>query len=293
MTTTATLSDWVTGARVRTLPAAVAPVVVASALAAAMGSFYPVRALLALIVLLALQVGVNYANDYSDGIRGTDARRVGPTRLVASGLVPATTVKRAAFACFGIGVAAGLVLLIISRAWIYLPVGAMMPVLAWFYTGGKRPYGYRGFGEVAVLVAFGLVPVTGTVYTQVGRLDGPTWALAFAMGLLAAALLVANNLRDIPTDREHGKVTLAVRLGDATTRRLYVAMVLVAYLLLIPVVWAYPWALLGLLSLPLAVAPVRAVLSGQRGRDLVPVLAGTTTLELGYALLVSAGLVLS
>ncbi len=291
--TTASLSDWVSGARPRTLPAAVAPVIVGACAAAAFDAFSLGRTALAMVVALALQVGVNYANDYSDGIRGTDANRVGPLRLVGSGRAKPKLVRNAAFTCFGVAVLAGAVLVIASRTWFLFIVGAAMVAAAWFYTGGKRPYGYSGFGEVAVFICFGIIPVLGTCYTQAKQVDGTTTALAVATGLLSSALLVANNLRDIPTDRIAGKLTLAVRLGDHSTRLLYAGMLAGAFALIVPVAARHPWAWLAVLALPLAIAPIRQVLDGSTGRQLVPVLAGTTRLELAYALLIGLGLVLS
>jgi 1,4-dihydroxy-2-naphthoate octaprenyltransferase len=208
----ATAAHWVAGARPRTLSAAIAPVFVGSAAAAALDGFVWWKALLSLVVALALQVGVNYANDYSDGIRGTDADRVGPFRLVGSGAVPATQVRTAAFVCFGIAAAAGLVLAVTSAWWLVL-VGAAALAAAWFYTGGAKPYGYRGLGEVAVFVFFGLVAVLGTTYVQAGRISSAALAGGVAVGALACAILVVNNLRDIHTDRVAGKRTLAVVTG--------------------------------------------------------------------------------
>jgi len=288
----ATPAQWVEGARLRTLPAAVAPVLVGTGAAAGAGEAVWWKALLALVVALALQVAVNYANDYSDGVRGTDADRVGPLRLVGSGAAPPATVKAAAFGCLGVAAVAGLVLAATSAWWLVL-VGLAAMVAAWFYTGGSRPYGYRALGEVAVFVFFGLVAVLGTTYVQAGRL---TWAAlggAVAVGALACAILVANNLRDVPTDEATGKRTLAVVLGDTASRRFYVALVASAFVLAVLLVVATPWALLGLAALPLAVAPVRRVLTGTRGLALVPVLRDTGRLELVYAALLGLGLALA
>ncbi|GAA1892058.1 1,4-dihydroxy-2-naphthoate polyprenyltransferase [Lapillicoccus jejuensis] len=304
----ATFSQWVAGARPRTLPAAVAPVAVGTAAAHAVGRADASGALLALLVSLALQVGVNYANDYSDGIRGTDAVRVGPVRLVGQELADPAEVKLAAFLSFFFAALAGLALVAVSQQWWLLLVGVLCVLAAWYYTGGSRPYGYAGLGEVMVFVFFGLVATLGTQLTQAGRV---TWAGllgAVGVGGLVTAILVANNLRDIPTDREQGKLTLAVRLGDRGTRVLYVALVVVSAAAVVGCaalqVWSdadrtallghpgWPWALLGLLSLPLAVPLVRGLRSGATGRDLVPVLSGTGRLTLVYALLLGVGLVL-
>jgi 1,4-dihydroxy-2-naphthoate polyprenyltransferase len=288
----ATAAQWVEGARPRTLPAAVAPVLVGTGAAGALDGFQPVRAVLALGVALSLQVAVNYANDYSDGVRGTDADRVGPLRLTGSGTARPGQVKAAAFAAFGVAGALGLVLILLSGQWWLLAVGAACVAAAWFYTGGSHPYGYSGFGELFVFVFFGLVAVLGTTYTQVGRVDGSAIVSAAAIGWLACALLVANNLRDVPTDAVTGKRTLAVRIGERRTRILYVA--LLAGALLVPVGLA-PWqpaALIAVLAAVLAVRPVRLVLGGARGRDLVAVLRDTGRLELGFAVLLALGLAL-
>jgi 1,4-dihydroxy-2-naphthoate octaprenyltransferase len=289
MTTT---QQWVAGARPRTLPAAVSPVVAGTGAAVAAGGAVWWRAFLALGVALALQVGVNYANDYSDGVRGTDTDRVGPFRLVGSGSAPAAAVRSAAFAAFAVAAVLGLVLAAVSSWWLVL-VGAAAIGSAWLYTGGPRPYGYAGLGEVFVFVFFGLVAVCGTTYVQVGRVTGLSFAVAVAIGMLACALLVANNLRDIPTDTTAGKRTVAVRLGDRRTRRLYVTLVLVPFLLPpVAAVAGWPSALLALLALATAVGPVRRVVGGASGRDLVPVLRDTGRLELAFAALLALGLAL-
>jgi len=288
----ATTAQWIQGARPRTLPAAVSPVLVGTGAAVATGGFVWWKALLALVVALALQVGVNYANDYSDGIRGTDADRVGPFRLVGSAVARPQGVKAAAFTALGVGAVAGLVLVVTTAWWLVL-VGAAAIAAAWWYTGGSRPYGYRGMGEIAVFVFFGLVAVLGTTYVQAERITWPAAAGAVAVGALACAILVANNLRDNVTDRVTGKRTLAVVLGDLRTRRLYVGLVVAAYVLAVGLAVTTPWALLALLSLPLAVPLVRRVLAGATGRDLIPVLSGTGRLELAYAALLSLGLTFS
>jgi 1,4-dihydroxy-2-naphthoate octaprenyltransferase len=284
-------AHWLEGARPRTLPAALAPVLVGSGAAALDGSLRPGRAGLALIVALALQIGVNYANDYSDGVRGTDADRVGPLRLVGSGTASPGAVKAAALSCFGVAALAGLVLALLTTLWLVV-LGAVMIAAAWGYTGGSSPYGYRGLGEVSVFVFFGLVAVLGTTYVQLERLTLPALLGGVACGALACAILVTNNLRDIPTDTGAGKRTLAVQLGDRRTRTLFTALVVVAFLVPLLLVPASPWAPLALLSAPLAVGPLGRVRGGVTGRELVPVLAGTGKLQLVYALLLALGLAL-
>jgi 1,4-dihydroxy-2-naphthoate polyprenyltransferase len=287
-----TAGQWVEGARPRTLPAAVAPVVVGTGAAAAAHGFVGWKALLALVVSLALQVGVNYANDYSDGIRGTDTVRVGPFRLVGSGAAAPGAVKRAAFAAFGLAAVVGLVLAATTSWWLVL-VGAAAIGAAWFYTGGDHPYGYVGLGELFVFVFFGLVAVCGTTYVQVHRVTAVAWLVAVPVGLLACAILVANNLRDIPTDTTSGKRTLAVRLGDARTRVLFAALLVLPFV--VPVVLAltgHRWALLGLVAVPLVLPPLRRVRGGATGRDLIPALRDTGRLQLGYAALLALGLAL-
>jgi 1,4-dihydroxy-2-naphthoate octaprenyltransferase len=286
----ATRAQWVAGARPRTLPAAVAPVAVGTGAAVGLGAGSVVRALLALVVALALQVGVNYANDYSDGVRGTDTDRVGPLRLVGSGVASPPAVKAAAFAAFAVAAAAGLVLVALSGAWWLLLVGAACVAAAWTYTGGRRPYGYLGLGEAFVFVFFGLVAVLGTTYTQAGQVSWPAVAGAVGVGLLACAILVANNLRDVPTDTVAGKRTLAVRLGDARTRRLYAAELAGAFLVVLLAAPAAPWALLALAALPLAVVPVRLVAGGAAGAAVVPVRGVTRGLVLVDGLVLGLGL---
>ena len=224
------MNIWLVGARLRTLPAAVVPVAVGAALCAGESGAIWWRAIPALGVSLLLQIGVNYANDYSDGIRGTDDQRVGPTRLVASGLVPAGRVKTAALVAFAGAAVLGFVLAW-STSWWLLAVGLAALAAGWFYTGGRHPYGYLGFGEVFVFVFFGLVATVGTTYVISERLPALSWLLGSAVGSLACALLVVNNLRDIPTDAAVGKKTLAVRLGDASTRRLYLGLMVASLLL--------------------------------------------------------------
>lgn len=282
---------WIAGARPRTLPAAIAPVVIGTALAGA--SWMPLHALLALVVALALQVGVNYANDYSDGIRGTDRTRVGPVRLVGQGLVPAKVVRAAAFACFGIAAVAGLLLVGLTGHWWLLLVGASAIAAAWLYTGGPRPYGYAGLGEVFVFVYFGLVPVLGTLYVQTDTITLGAVSASVGVGSVITAILVTNNLRDIPTDAKSGKHTLAVRLGDARTRRTFVGLIVVSYLAVIAMAFGPSlWPLLAFASIPWAIKPWRIVMGGATGRDLIPALASTGSLVVAYALTLSLGLVI-
>ncbi|WOO96508.1 1,4-dihydroxy-2-naphthoate polyprenyltransferase [Micrococcus terreus] len=286
----ATPAQWIEGARLRTLPLAIAPVIVGSAAAAELGGFHLGRALLALVVSLALQIGVNYANDYSDGIRGTDDVRVGPLRLTGSGAAPAAHVKRAAFACFGVAILAGLALVVWSGTWWLIVVGILAVAAAWFYTGGKKPYGYLGLGEVFVFIFFGLVAVLGTTYTQALTVSGEAWVGAIGCGLISTALLMANNVRDIPTDREVGKHTLAVRLGDTAARWSYLVMVAVAVLLPLLFVGEHPWLALVLLAGALAVKPALTMLRSTERRDLIPVLKLTGILGLVYSVLFAVGL---
>jgi 1,4-dihydroxy-2-naphthoate octaprenyltransferase len=292
----ATPAHWIQGARPRTLPAAVAPVVAGTAIAMYDDSAVWWKALLALVVSLALQVAVNYANDYSDGIRGTDDERVGPLRLVGSGLATPGAVKRAAFLSFGVAGVAG-VALAATTAWWLLAVGLACVLAAWFYTGGSKPYGYLGLGEVMVFVFFGLVAVVGTTYVQTESWEPVGWASVAAgtgVGALACAILVANNLRDIPTDTVSGKVTLAVRLGARRTRIFFAVLVAVAAAALVVLaVLTTWWALLGLGFLLPAGAGARTVLGGAHGPALIPVLQQTGVAELGWAVLAGLGLVLA
>ncbi len=286
----ATLAQWIEGARPRTIPAAVAPVLVGTGAAAQLGSASVGRAALAAGVALALQVGVNYANDYSDGLRGTDLERVGPLRLTGSGAAAPARVRAAAFVALAVGALLGLALVAVSGHWWLLAVGALAIAAAWTYTGGRRPYGYRGLGEVGVFVFFGLVAVLGTTYTQADRVSWPAVAGAVGIGLLACALLMVNNLRDVPTDALSGKRTLAVRIGERPARRLYALFLALALLLGAACALAAPWSLLVLLLAFPAVLLSSTVLLGARGRLLGPVLAGTGALELGYGVLLGLGL---
>ncbi|MDZ7673631.1 MAG: 1,4-dihydroxy-2-naphthoate polyprenyltransferase [Acidimicrobiales bacterium] len=283
---------WVAGARVRTLPAAVVPVLVGTA--AARGVDGPIivwRTVAAGVVALALQVATNFANDYSDGVRGADdpGARVGPVRLVGWGLVSPSAVKRAAFVSFGVAGLAGLALAVAVGPELVV-VGALSMAAGWFYTGGPRPYGYLGLGEVFVFVFFGVVATVGSTYVQVEELTGLSAVASVPVGLLATALLVTNNLRDIPGDRVVGKRTLAVRLGERRTRGVYVAMLAMALLLVIPLAVLRPPAAVALLAGLLMVAPIRAVRAGAAGADLIPVLEATGRVQLAFGGLLTVGL---
>jgi 1,4-dihydroxy-2-naphthoate polyprenyltransferase len=285
----ATVAQWIEGARPRTLPNAVAPVIAGTGAAAWLDAAVWWKALLALAVALALIVGVNYANDYSDGIRGTDDVRAGPLRLVGSKLASPKAVLTAAVVSLAVGAAAGLALALVSQPWL-IAVGAACIAGAWLYTGGSKPYGYQGLGEVAVFVFFGLVAVLGTQYTQALRVDWVGAALAVATGALSSAVLVANNLRDIPTDVESGKITLAVRLGDARTRVLFQTLVALAFALTVLLVLATPWCLAGLIALPLGVRAALPVRRGRGGRELIPVLRDTGLTMLVWSIAVALAL---
>jgi len=287
----ATVAQWVEGARPRTLPNAIAPVIAGTGAAAWLHSAVWWKALLALVVSLALIVGVNYANDYSDGIRGTDDERAGPLRLVGSKVAAPRAVLTAAGVSLAVAAIAGVALAMLSAPWLII-VGALCILGAWFYTGGSRPYGYAGFGEVAVFVFFGLVAVLGTQYTQALRVDGVGATLAVATGALSSAVLVANNLRDIPTDTVAGKVTLAVRLGDSRTRVLYQSLLALAGILTVALMRATPWCAIGLLAAPLALRAAGPVRRGQGGRDLIPVLRDTGLTMLVWSVAVAAALAL-
>jgi 1,4-dihydroxy-2-naphthoate octaprenyltransferase len=285
----ATAGQWWGGARVRTLPAAIAPVAVGTGIAAHVDAMNPVRAFLALVVAVALQIGVNFANDYSDGIRGTDTNRVGPVRLVGQGLAKPSHVKWAAFACFGIAGIAGLVLIALTHQWWLIIVGIACIVAAWSYTGGSQPYGYRGLGEIFVFVFFGLVPVIGTAYVQTLSFSLIAIVGGAGVGALACAILVTNNLRDIPGDTVSGKQTVAVRLGDAATRRLYTLLIIIG--VASPVILgalSSPWVVLGCITAILAVPPLRVVNGGALGPALVPALKQTGLLLLVFGLVVGA-----
>jgi 1,4-dihydroxy-2-naphthoate polyprenyltransferase len=267
----------------------VVPVAVGTAVASAEGSVVWWRVAAALVVSLAIQVGTNYANDYSDGIRGTDAVRVGPVRLVASGLASPTAVKRAALLAFAVAGGAGLALSVAVGPEL-LVVGALSIAAGWLYTGGPRPYGYSGLGEVFVFVFFGLVATAGSAYIHLQRLTGLALVAGVSVGLLATAILVVNNLRDIEGDAAAGKRTLAVRLGSSATRTCYVACLVASFLLVPAIAVARPWALLALAAIGLAVKPIKRVAAGETGRGLVEVLVATGRLHLVFGLLLAAGI---
>ena len=281
--------EWLGGARPRTLPAAIVPVTVGSGVAFGYGRFSLWRAVLALVVALALQLGVNYANDYSDGVRGTDERRVGPVRLVAAGLAPPREVLAAALGCFAAAGVAGFALAAVTSWWLLL-LGAAAVAAAWTYTGGSRPYGYHGLGEVAVFAFFGVAAVAGTAYVQMDRLTWLALAASVPVGLLSCALLVINNLRDIPSDEATGKRTLAVLIGDHRTRVLYGGCLLIPFGMLAVIAFARPLALLALATLPLALPPLRAVRAGAQGPALIGALGQTGRLQLAFGLLLTIGL---
>jgi 1,4-dihydroxy-2-naphthoate polyprenyltransferase len=281
--------EWLAGTRPRTLPAAVVPVLIGSGVAAGYGRFWAWRAVLALVVALALQIGVNYANDYSDGVRGSDERRVGPVRLVAAGLAPPRQVLAAAFGCFAVAGAAGLALAAVTSWWL-VAVGAACIAAAWFYTGGPRPYGYHGLGEVFVFAFFGVVAVAGTAYVQMSRFSWLGLAASVPAGLLACALLIVNNLRDIPTDTLAGKRTLAVRLGDARTRAGYALAVLLPFCVAAAIAFYRPLVLITVAALPLAGLPIRSVRAGASGPALIKALGQTGRLQLAFGIAFTVGL---
>jgi 1,4-dihydroxy-2-naphthoate octaprenyltransferase len=292
------MKDWIAGARPRTLPAALVPVLVGTAAAAGMnGDANSLKGLViwrfvaALVVSLALQIGVNYANDYSDGVRGTDADRVGPMRLTGSGRKKPGSVKRAAFLSFGVAALAGLGLAAATTWWL-IAVGLVAIAAAGFYTGGPRPYGYAGLGEVFVFVFFGVVATTGSAFVQIERVTPLTLLVSIPVGLLATALLVVNNLRDIPGDTESGKRTLAVRLGDKRTRIFYVVLVVLPFLT-VPFLCglsARPVGALSMFAILFARTPVQRVIEGARGPALIPVLGATGRVQLIFGVLLSVGL---
>ena len=281
------LGIWVDGARPRTLPAAIAPVLVATALAG--GSFDPLTALLALIVSLSLQIGVNYANDYSDGIRGTDNDRIGPSRITAGGLAKPIQVKSAAFISFGVAAVAGLGLAITTSWWL-IAVGAISIAAAWGYTGGKNPYGYMGLGELFVFIFFGLVATVGSFYVQTEEITGQSILAGVIVGSLACAILVINNIRDRAKDEVVGKLTLAVRLGDKRSRIFYSVLVIAPYLLTAG--FGTPWTLLTLLTLPMTISILKALWSGIQGVELIALLGKTGKLQMLFSLALSLALII-
>lgn len=279
------MNKWILGARPRTLPAAIAPVVVATALAAPDFNWF--RAALALKVAVWLQIGVNFANDYSDGVNGTDADRVGPTRLVASGMATASAVKTAAFVSFGVASIAGVWLSLLTSPWLIL-IGVVSIAAAWGYTGGKNPYGYKGLGELSVFLFFGVVATMGTYYAQTEKITLLSFIVSIPMGALSCAILAINNLRDRPKDALVGKLTVAVRIGDRNARLMYVALLALAHLAAITTL--VPTALLTVLALPMSISISRQVLSGISGKELIPVLGRTGKLQMVFSILLAIGL---
>ncbi|MFM2144239.1 MAG: hypothetical protein RI899_27 [Actinomycetota bacterium] len=282
------MNKWIAGARPKTLPAAIAPVAVATALAGE--KWDPFLALLALLVSLSLQIGVNYANDYSDGVKGTDDNRIGPMRLVASGAAPAHQVKSAAYLALSSAALFGSILALQTTLW-FIAIGALAISAAWGYTGWKNPYGYFGFGELAVFVFFGLVATMGTYFAQTGELTLNSLLVAIPMGCLSCALLAINNLRDRAADELVGKRTLAVRLGDASARKAFISLLLIAHISVLFLL--QPWTLLTLLLLPMTFSLIKAIRGGAVGAQLIPLLGTTGKLQLRFAILLSLGLLLS
>ncbi|MFT4148298.1 MAG: 1,4-dihydroxy-2-naphthoate polyprenyltransferase [Micrococcaceae bacterium] len=282
-----TVLQWIEGARLRTFPLSLSPIVAGTTAAIATGehSWNLLKALLCFLVALLLQIGVNYSNDYSDGIRGTDDDRVGPLRLTASGVATPEQVKTAAFISFGLACALGILIMNITQSWWLIFVGVFAVIAAWGYTGGKNPYGYRGQGEIYVFIFFGLVATLGTEYVQVGRISLFGLVLAFGIGCFACAVLVANNLRDVYTDKVSGKNTLAVRMGEENSRKFYLALMLIPYIIILPYVWRDSNLLFVYLSLPLAYKPCQTVMSGAKGLSLIPVLKYTGFVSVAYAVL--------
>ena len=285
------MNRWLAGARPRTLPAAVVPVLVGTAVASAEGRVIWWRAIAAMVTALAIQVGTNYANDYHDGIRGTDADRVGPVRLVASGLASPPAVRAAALTSFGVAAAAGLALAAATTWWL-LVVGAASFAAGWLYTGGPRPYGYYGFGELFVFLFFGVVATAGSAFVHLERVTGLALLASVPVGLLATALLIVNNLRDIPSDTIAGKRTLAVRVGDQGTRLMYSLCIVTPFACVLLVAISRPWALVALGAAMVAWPPVRRVAGGDAGLALVGALKETGRLQLAFGVLLAIGIIL-
>lgn len=286
----AKISTWITGARIRTLPLAVAPVVLGSATAYSLDSFHLGLALLALSVALLLQIGVNYANDYSDGVRGTDQDRVGPMRITASGLARPEAVKRAAFVTFGLAMLAGLAIVVITSQWWLIAIGALAVLAAWYYTGGNRPYGYNGMGELSVFLFFGLIATVGTNYIQSLVFDPLAILLGAALGLYASAVLLVNNIRDIDTDRVAGKMTLSVRIGAKASKTLFMLLIWLPVLLNLLLVLVYPATFLGLLNLLLVLPVTLIIMESKNPGELITALKLTSLAGLGFAILVGFGI---
>ena len=269
------MNKWILGARIKTLPAAIAPVIVGTSLA---DQIKVINALLALIVSLSLQIAVNYANDFSDGVRGTDTNRVGPTRLVASNLATASSVKNASFISFFVAIIAGTLLAFNTSIWL-IAVGLISILAAWGYTGGKKPYGYLGFGEVVVFIFFGIVATVGSYYVQVEQISSSALLLSIPMGSLSCAILVINNLRDLNQDKLVSKRTLAVKLGDANTRIFYLLLLVLAQVSAAAAVSINNYALLTLLWLPLTYSAANQILKGASGKELITILGKTSRLQ--------------
>jgi len=280
------MNKWILGARVKTLPAAIAPVIVGTSLADQINF---INALLALIVSLSLQIAVNYANDYSDGVRGTDSNRIGPSRLVASELATASSVKSASFISFFIAIIAGTVLALNTSVWL-IAVGFISILAAWGYTGGKKPYGYLGFGELAVFIFFGIVATVGSYYVQVEQISSSALLLSIPMGSLSCAILVINNLRDLNQDKLVSKRTMAVKLGDANTRIFYLLLLVLAQVSAAAAASINNYALLTLLWLPLTYSAANQVLKGASGKELITILGKTSRLQFLLALTLAISL---
>ena len=284
------IKNWITGARVRTLPLAVAPIVLGSASADLVDRFDPLLALLALLVALLLQIGVNYANDYSDGIRGTDAKRVGPLRLTGSGLVRPQAVKFAAALTFGLAALAGLAIVLLTGQWWLIAVGVCCIIAAWYYTGGKSPYGYAGLGEIAVFIFFGLIATVGTAYIQILEVDAMAVLLGINFGFYATAVLLVNNIRDVETDRESGKNTLSVRIGVKASKWLFGALLILPVVFNLFLAALYPATIIGLANLMLVFPAFMAGVRGKTAKDYISALKLTSFAGLGFGLLVGLGL---
>ncbi|BDS49937.1 1,4-dihydroxy-2-naphthoate polyprenyltransferase [Rhodoluna lacicola] len=281
---------WIEGARLRTLPLAVSPIAIGAGAAAAAKSFDLGLTMLALAVAMFLQIGVNFANDYSDGIRGTDDNRVGPLRLTGSKSVRPQAVKFAAFTFFGLAALAGLAIVLLTQHWWFIPVGIASILAAWFYTGGKSPYGYAGLGEIAVFIFFGLVATYGTAYIQIGRFDLNALLGGTAAGLFASAVLMVNNIRDIDTDRHVGKRTLAVKVGKKWAKAIYLAMLWLPLVILAPYPFIYPVTIFAWASVLLVLPATLIVLTARTPKELILALKLTSFASLGYAILFGIGL---
>jgi 1,4-dihydroxy-2-naphthoate polyprenyltransferase len=284
------ISLWIEGARLRTLPLAISPIALGAGTASSLDRFDLGLSLLALVVALSLQIGVNFANDYSDGIRGTDANRVGPLRLTGSGSKKPASVKYAAFVFFGIAALAGLFIVLITGYYALIAVGLAAIVAAWFYTGGKNPYGYAGFGELAVFIFFGLVATVGTNFIQTGLVDPLAVLVGGGYGLYAAAVLMVNNIRDIETDKKSGKLTLAVQMGKKVSSRVFILMIWLPVLLNLMLIFVYPATLLGLLNLLLVLPATLIVLEGRSAKELITALKLTSFAGLGFGVLIGFGI---